>query len=78
MCSDKTGKFWFDYVKDAFNFFGQGGVRGNEKFAGCSLVLAHNELVGGAAVNYDITDEALDWRVALGYAAESIVLHTEL
>lgn len=76
--SDKTGKFWFDYVKDAFNFFGQAGVRGPEKFVGGSLVLAHSDLVGGAAVNYDFTNEFFDWRVALGYAAENIVLHTEL
>lgn len=78
MYSDKTGKFWFDYVKDAFNFFGQLGVRGSDPFAGLSLVLAQNELVGGAAVNYDINSENLDWRVALGYAAQSLVLHTEM
>lgn len=45
---------------------------------GCSLVMSHNEFLGGVALDYDINGETLDWRVALGWVTDGAVLHGEL
>lgn len=65
-------------MQDAFNLFGQIGIKGGDPSLGCSLVMSHNEFLGGVALDYDINGENLSWRVALGWAAEATVLHGEL
>ncbi|KAH8376614.1 hypothetical protein KR093_000407, partial [Drosophila rubida] len=75
---DKSGKLLADLAKENYNLLGKVGLNKGEPFLGCSLVLRHNEFLGGVALNYETNNENLEWKVALGWTNEQTTLHGEV
>ncbi|XP_017075596.1 voltage-dependent anion-selective channel [Drosophila eugracilis] len=76
--NEADGKFKLGYAQENFNFLADIGLN-SEPILNCSLVLAHNEFLGGVGTEFDIGNTELkSWKVALGYTNETATLHGEL
>ncbi|XP_034667556.1 voltage-dependent anion-selective channel [Drosophila subobscura] len=74
----KDGMFRLGYAQDKFNFLSDMGISSNPMM-NCSLVLAHNEFLGGVGCTFDVGDASLSsWKFALGWANDKATVHVEL
>ncbi|XP_022222194.1 voltage-dependent anion-selective channel [Drosophila obscura] len=74
----KDGKFRLGYAQDKFNFLSDMGIS-SSPIMNCSLVLGHNEFLGGVGCAFDVGNTSLSsWKVALGWANDKATLHVEL
>ncbi|XP_017099090.2 voltage-dependent anion-selective channel [Drosophila bipectinata] len=76
--NEGDGKFKLGYAKDNFHFLADIGLN-SEPALNCSLVLSHNEFLGGLGGELDVSNVDLKmWKVALGWTNETATLHGEL
>ncbi|XP_062142925.1 voltage-dependent anion-selective channel [Drosophila sulfurigaster albostrigata] len=75
---EKSAKLLADLGKEKFNILGKIGLNKGDPYIAGSLVLQHNEFLGGASVNYATSSENLEWKLALGWTNEQSTLHAEL
>lgn len=76
--SDAEGKLKLGYAQEKFNFLADMGLH-SDPILNCSVVMGHNEFLGGLGVDFDIGNvDIKGWKVALGWTNETATLHGEL
>ncbi|KAH8412934.1 hypothetical protein KR009_006879, partial [Drosophila setifemur] len=70
--------FKLGYAQENYNFLADLGLH-SDPLLNCSLVVRHNEFLGGIGAEFDLGNADLTmWKLALGWTNETVTLHGEI